>query len=102
MDNYNYLSHADFLDAEEYESYNKKLCFHAYNSLKECATTNKYRCPDELYAYEQWCPPQFQAIKAQEKYFYDLEKDTFTEDFLKSVNRGRQAMYSESLNNNPY
>jgi len=46
--------------------YNKKLCFEARDSLFECVDQqengNKYRCPDQLYAYEMWCPPDFRKL----------------------------------------
>ena len=47
-------------------AFNKKLCFEARDSLYDCADAqdngNKMRCPDQLYAYEMWCPPEFRRM----------------------------------------
>ena len=52
-----------FLSGTQYYKWNKKLCFAARDALYECVDAtpngNKYRCPDELYAYEMWCPVDF-------------------------------------------
>jgi hypothetical protein len=46
--------------------WNKKLCFQARDALFDCVDQqengNKFRCPDQLYAYEMWCPPDFIRI----------------------------------------
>ena len=51
--------------------YNKKLCFEAQSTLYSCADKqpngNKYRCPDELYAYDMWCPTEFQTLASAER-----------------------------------
>ena len=47
-------------------NFNKKLCFQARDGLYDCVDQqengNKFRCPDQLYAYEMWCPPDFRRI----------------------------------------
>ena len=49
-------------------NFNRKLCFQARDALFECVddpTTgngNKYKCPDQLYTYEMWCPPDFRRV----------------------------------------
>ena len=51
--------------------WNKKLCFQARDSLFECADSqdngNKFRCPDELYAYEMWCPADFRRVHSTKR-----------------------------------
>lgn len=50
--------------------FNKKLCFEARDALFDCTDAqpngNKYRCPDQLYAYEMWCPNDFRTIHARQ------------------------------------
>jgi hypothetical protein len=52
--------------------FNRKLCFQARDVLFECVDSsdgngNKYRCPDQLYAYEQWCPPDFRKTHSAQR-----------------------------------
>ena len=51
-------------------SYNKKLCFEARDTLKSCidkqSNGNKFRCPDELYAYEMWCPTEVKRLTSMQ------------------------------------
>ena len=47
--------------------WNKKLCWEARDTLFACVDApdsngNKFRCPDELYAYEMWCPNDFRRM----------------------------------------
>ncbi len=50
------------------DNFNRKLCFQARDTLYACVdqqeNANKYRCPDELYAYEMWCPVDFRRINS--------------------------------------
>ena len=47
-------------------AWNRKLCFEARDTLFDCVdaqeNSNKLRCPDQLYAYEMWCPPDFRKV----------------------------------------
>ena len=47
-------------------AFNKKLCFEARDTLYECVDSqengNKLRCPDQLYAYEMYCPADFRRV----------------------------------------
>lgn len=56
-------------------NFNRKLCFQARDALYECQDThenkNKFRCPDELFAYEKWCPGDFQKVNTARKMEYD-------------------------------
>ena len=57
--------------------WNKKLCFEARDTLFSCADAqengNKYRCPDELYAYEMWCPNDFRRMHSVKKRQDEME-----------------------------
>ena len=52
-------------------AWNKKLCFEARDVLHDCVdrqpNANKLRCPDELYAYEMWCPGEFRRTTTAER-----------------------------------
>ena len=58
--------------------WNKKLCFEARDTLFACTEAqengNKYRCPDELYAYEMWCPNEFRRVQSHLKRQRDLDE----------------------------
>ena len=74
--NANYVEKLANLNGTDYAPFNRKLCFEARDLLSDCVAThengNKFRCPDELYAYEQWCPADVQ--KAFDwKRLYDKE-----------------------------
>ena len=51
--------------------WNKKLCFEARDTLYDCVDAqpngNKLRCPDELYAYEMWCPNEFRLMHSAQR-----------------------------------
>ena len=57
------------------QGWNKKLCFEARDSLYDCvdgqSNGNKLRCPDQLYAYEMWCPTEFRRIHSHKR---DMDK----------------------------
>jgi hypothetical protein len=69
--------------------WNKKLCFEARDVLFECADAqengNKFRCPDELYAYEMWCPNDFRRIHSQLKRRRDLEDEMYDKEDLDAI-----------------
>ena len=47
-------------------NWNKKLCFEARDTLLSCVERqpngNKFRCPDQLYAFEMWCPTEVKRL----------------------------------------
>ena len=47
-------------------AWNKKLCFESRDTLLSCVESqpngNKFRCPDQLYAYEMWCPTEVKRM----------------------------------------
>ena len=82
-----------------YYQWNKKMCFQAYDTLKSCVAQhdneNKYRCPDELFAYEQWCPTDFQANMRQRNRQEKLDKIVYDQEFLDTLHKQKQSIYSE-------
>ena len=73
--------------------WNRKLCFEAQDALVECTQAqdnkNKYRCPDQLYAYEMWCPPDFRAVHQNRR----LHEDQFEKDFPPHLLQYKQKEY---------
>ena len=70
--------------------WNKKLCFEARDTLFACADSqengNKYRCPDELYAYEMWCPSDFRHKHSNLKRKADIDAQMYDKEWVDSVN----------------
>ena len=66
--------------------WNRKLCFEARDTLFSCvdktANGNKYRCPDELYAYEMWCPAEFRTLTSAKRVKEQREATMFTQEML--------------------
>ena len=56
--------------------WNKKLCWEARDTLFSCVegkdSDNKYLCPDELYAYEMWCPNDVRRMQSVKKRMSDI------------------------------
>jgi len=73
--------------------WNKKLCFEARDTLFACTDAqenkNKYRCPDELYAYEMWCPKDFRRIHSFKKRRADLESEIYDKGWVDRINSER-------------
>ena len=76
--------------------WNKKLCFEARDTLFECVDSqengNKYRCPDELYAYEMWCPNDFRRIHSHLKRKGDLDAELFEKEYVDKINKSKQTL----------
>ena len=75
--------------------WNKKLCFEAKDDLFSCADKNngnKYTCPDELYAYEMWCPNDFRRIHSVLKRKDDLEREIYDKDYVNKINSERASV----------
>lgn len=62
-------------------AWNKKLCFEARDSFTDCVDTqpngNKLRCPDQLYAYEMWCPTEFRRMTTQKRAKQQLDASMY-------------------------
>ena len=71
-------------------SFNKKLCFQARDSLYECVDQtengNKFRCPDQLYAYEMWCPPDFRRIHSQKRRKDKMDAQIYDKEWVDKIN----------------
>merc|ERR1712153_133643 len=74
--------------------WNRKLCFESRDTLFQCVDSqenkNKYRCPDELYAYEMWCPPAFRRIHASRHRAEERDDLIYTKEGLAKYNKERQ------------
>lgn len=70
--------------------YNKKLCFQARDSLFDCVDAqengNKFRCPDQLYAYEMWCPPDFRRIHSHKRRKQQIDQEMYDPEWVERVN----------------
>ena len=70
----------------QHEGWNKKLCFEARDVLKDCVDAqpngNKFRCPDQLYAYEMWCPTAFRRIQSSNWRKQDLDAQMYTQEYV--------------------
>ena len=79
-------------------NYNKSLCFQATDLLKACTdkqdNKNRFRCPDELYAYEMYCPPDYQTIERQRQRKQALDEQTYNKDWLARINYERQVVHA--------
>eukprot|EP00347_Sterkiella_histriomuscorum_P009945 403339269 len=77
-------------------SWNKKLCFEARDSLYDCVDSqdngNKYRCPDQLYAYEMWCPPDFRTIHSNQRRQQIRESEMYSKEWVDKVNKEHQTI----------
>ncbi|CAI2383789.1 unnamed protein product [Moneuplotes crassus] len=76
-------------------TFNRKLCYQAYDTLNECISKqdnkNKYRCPDELYAYDQFCPSSFQSMVKVNRYRNDLERAFYDQEALDQINKEKNG-----------
>ena len=73
----------------EYNGWNRKLCFEARDTLFACTDSaggNKHRCPDELYAYEMWCPVDFRRIHAYKKRKDTMDAEIYDAKYLEELN----------------
>ena len=74
--------------------WNRKMCFEARDTLFECVdrdgnNNNKYMCPDELYAYEMWCPNDFRRMHSQWKRRADIESEMYDKEMVDKINSER-------------
>ena len=67
-------------------NWNRKLCFEARDTLISCVDKtpngNKYRCPDELYAYEMWCPAEVRTLTSAKRFKEEREASLFSQEML--------------------
>ncbi len=76
--------------------WNKKLCFEARDSLFDCVDAqpngNKLRCPDQLYAYEMWCPAEFRRVHTAERLKRQLDESMYDAEWVAGVNKQKQTL----------
>ena len=53
---------------------------------------NKFRCPDELYAYEMWCPNDFRRMHSVLKRKADLDEQMYDKELVAKVNADKQYL----------
>lgn len=74
-------------------SFNRKLCFQARDSLFDCVDAqengNKFRCPDQLYAYEMWCPPDFRRMHSHKRRKAKIDEQMYDPEWVDQVNRDK-------------
>ena len=77
-------------------AWNKKLCFMARDALFECtdaqSNKNKFRCPDELYAYEMWCPVDFRRVQSTNRRREERDALNYDPKFIEELNRKKQTI----------
>ena len=77
--------------------WNKKLCWEAKDTLFSCVDRtengNKFRCPDELYAYEMWCPAEMRRMTSHKKVREDLEATMYTQEMLDRLSLQKQTIW---------
>ena len=78
------------------EGWNRKLCFEARDTLFQCVEAqengNKFRCPDELYAYEMWCPADFRRIHSMRYAKAKLDSEMFDKAWVDKINESKQTI----------
>ena len=78
------------------QMWNKKLCFEARDTFNGCVDKqpngNKFRCPDELYAYEMWCPTEVRRLTTMQRRADDRDAMMFDVDMLANLNREKQTI----------
>ena len=70
--------------------WNRKLCWEAKDTLFACVDRqengNKFRCPDELYAYEMWCPTEVRRLESVRRVREQREATMFDAEMLAKLN----------------
>ena len=79
-----------------HNGWNRKLCFEARDTFYACVDAqengNKYRCPDELYAYEMWCPNDFRRVHSQLKRRAALDGELYDKESIDKLNKEKQTI----------
>ena len=86
-----------FITPMEVVGWNRKLCWEARDTLFGCVdqqdNKNKFRCPDELYAYEMWCPPDFRRVASYKKRREDRDELNFDKQWVLENNFRKQSIF---------
>ena len=79
-----------------HQHWNKKLCFESRDTLFDCIDAqpnkNKFRCPDQLYAYEMWCPTEARTLFSVQKRKQERDADMYDHDWVANMNRQKQSV----------
>ena len=66
------------------------MCWEAKDTLFACADRqangNKFRCPDELYAYEMWCPTEVRRLESAKRVREERESSMWDTEMLARLN----------------
>ena len=77
--------------------WNKNLCFQARDALYECVDAqengNKFRCPDQLYAYDMWCPAEFRRLHTAKRQKDKLDELVYDKEWLERNNYAKQTLF---------
>jgi hypothetical protein len=55
---------------------------------------NKFRCPDELYAYEMWCPNDFRRMQSVMKRKSDMDSQIYDKEQVDKINSSKAYINS--------
>ena len=79
---------------------NRKMCFQARDLLSDCTDAqpngNKMRCPDELYAYEMWCPADFRSVTQKNRRREEFDRKHYNADYIADLNRRKQSVHNSN------
>jgi len=73
----------------------KRLCFQAHDNYFECIESqhtddpNKFKCIDQLYAYQTYCTNDFIYRRKQRFLKNEMDKKIWTQDRLDLINAKR-------------
>ena len=86
-----------FIGSQYSSSMNRKMCFQARDLLADCTDSqpngNKMRCPDELYAYEMWCPSDFRNVTQKNRRREEFDRQNYDADYIANLNRRKQTVH---------
>ena len=86
-----------FAGHHTFAGWNRKQCFEARDTLFDCtdkqSNHNKYRCPDELYAYEMWCPADFRRVSSYRKRKADRDELNYDKEWILKNNLTKQSIF---------
>ena len=86
-----------FMGQQYASAMNRKMCFQARDLLADCVDAqpngNKMRCPDELYAYEMWCPNDFRFVTQKDRRREQFDRENYNPEFIAENNRRKQTIH---------
>ena len=67
-------------------------CMKNFSNIRLQENGNKFRCPDELYAYEMWCPTEVRRLESVRRVKEQREATMFDADMLAKLNLEKQTI----------